>query len=478
MALPLHGRAAHRRLWVVAASADPTMKAAVGQCVGRIRSALAAKQLPSAGADGVTGAPTSGGQAASCFALISQTYSASDIDQVACELKHQLSGISPGVHVSGSVVDHVVSSDGSCHTPGLSILYHTPQGGSQLAGRPFYIGDAHGRQRLRETAVGRWHNEITDRHRPNDQTIHWKRGVSSATQAESYVSLPQELTKDISNPSCVRLLLFASDKESRQVLDALDARFPAAVKLGIVGSQTPFLNACDFTLFCSSRMYDGGVVGFVFEEQGSEELNPGNSIGQPDVAHDGLEEISGAFRIERAKGNVVLDLENGEAARTLIASIRKRRQQAGNAEMDGRLFAKITGGKDADSSAKGNWPAVFQVTGGDPAKGGLAVDTSKDIAAGQYIQFMMPRPTAARSRLADDREQLMIRFYADDYSSPEGTRAVATAGSAVFGGVTEGGFIYSTLEQPLDPNQASSSNVLSGTTECSVPGSVASLTLH
>ncbi|KAJ1962604.1 hypothetical protein GGI12_002555 [Dipsacomyces acuminosporus] len=485
----IHSLALRRRLWVAATSTEQTLNKAVGQCVNRIRSVLEAQQPPAATCSENS---TETRQRASCFALVSQTYPPSDIDRFVKELKRQLSAISPGTSVSGTVVDQVVSNDGNQHTPGISVLYHVPQRSNDLAGIPFYIGDEHGRQRLRGVAVGRWHSDITDRCKVDRHGAQWTNGVSSVTQAASSLSLPPELGEDICDPSRVNLILLASDKEPRQIIDALDARYPNAVKLGIVGSQTPFLNGHEFTLFDSTRMYDSGVTGLAFVEQGD-----GNSTQQadkltkqPKVSHDGLEAISDVFGIERAKGNVVLDLENGDAARALIASIRKKRQETGDVGMDDRLFARITNSSSPASTGE-PLSAVFQVTGGDPAKGGLAVDTLKDIEAGQSIQFMMPRRPANSPALAAKtakQASLTVKFCAADFSEPtlplplNGSSDTVAASGSVFGGATEGGFIYGmangcTASASISSSSSSSSSVLSGTTECSAPGSAVSLEL-
>ncbi|KAJ1939968.1 hypothetical protein FBU59_003950 [Linderina macrospora] len=326
----------------------------------------------------------------------------------------------------------------------------------------------HGRQRLREVAVGRWHNETTDRRRISDSAeAMWAQGESSVTQAGSHMVLPKELA-EIADPRRVRMILLASDKESRQVMDALDRRFPGATKIGVVGTQTPFVNGREFTLFGNSKVYDSGIVGlaFVDGEQGlcKEDFK---AIG---VACSGLEAVTEPQQIVRCKGNVVLELEDGEAARSLIAAVRRRRLETGSQSLDHRLFAKIADGEES---------LVFQVTGGDPAKGGLAIDTLKDISVGQSIQFLMRTDYQAKSPLAleipdNSIDTLTVAFAADDQSTVGQLNGSSSANiaSSVFGGVTEGGFIFGKPSTTATKTHS----IFGGSSESAVPGSV--LALH
>ncbi|KAJ1884698.1 hypothetical protein LPJ66_010483 [Kickxella alabastrina] len=497
-ALCRYGKTTQRRLWVTATSTDRSLDAAISQCAGHIRSALEKKQ------QSVQSQSREQPQEKthdSCFVLVSQSYSASDINRLTSNLKRQLDSPSAYISVAGTVVDRILASADGTHAPGLSILYHTPRVNSlsdaesrdrELEVRPFFIGDMHGRQRLREVAVGRWHNEVTDRFKKHQNDIQWKVGQSSATQAASHLELPHELGDGIADPSGVELIIMAADKESRQVLDALDARFPQATKIGIVGSQTPFLNGQEYTLLGNAGMEDSGVIGFAFVRAQGRPTRSACAVEQIQVTHGGLEAISDTLEIKRSKGNVVLEVEDGEAARLLIASVRKRRMAAGDVVLDDRLFAKITGSKDPGSVDC----AVFQVTGGDPAKGGLAIDTLQDIAPGQFIQFMMAARPPAENNAATvqpvlkdnvDSASVAVQFGAADFSGmvfqEEAPVLVSSSGSPsifVFGGVTEGGFIYGAPSAPvmIGTARAANGSVFSGSTECAVPGSMVDCVLR
>ncbi|KAJ2125810.1 hypothetical protein IW147_000581 [Coemansia sp. RSA 720] len=335
------------------------------------------------------------------------------------------------------VVDHIITSNGG-NVTGISMLFHSPEPNESSV--PFYVGDEHGRQRLREVAVGRWHNHITDRFK---QHAEWTHGPISATRAQSHIQLPHELA-NIADPSSVSLILFASDKETRQVLDKLDSQFPRAAKLGIVGSQTPFLNGRDYTLL-GPHIHTGGVVGVAFSTH----------VCMPRVMHTGLESISDVLKIERCKGNVVLELEQGDATHSLIAALRKQRMD-GDARVDSRLFARVT-------SAQGDESRVFQVTGGNPAKGGIALDTLRDLSPGQGIQFMMQSESEHRVTGTSHNPRVCFGVSSEHgFTCPEVT-------TQMFGGATEGGFSYGT-PQPR-ATQTNCGSVFTGSTECAVPGS-------
>ncbi|KAJ2856399.1 hypothetical protein GGI22_003826 [Coemansia erecta] len=465
-----------RLLWSAASSANTSLVSAALECAERIRNSVARTRRNTQNPT----QPSCLTAKDSCFVLVSQSYPSADIDKVVGILRQQLESVSNNISFSGTVVDHVIL--GGAKLPltgnGLSVVYNGSGDPdvSQLEAHPFYIGDIHGRQRLREVAVGRWHNKVTDRFKDHhSKSAQWISGHSSVTQAPSHMVLPPELVRDVKSPSLVDFILFAADKESRQALDLLDKRFPRAAKLGIVGSQTPFVNGREYTLFADSRTYESGMVGFAFAKRGQQSKA---AVGEPMISHDKLVPISDALRIVRCKGNVILELENGDAAHSLIASVRRKRaEMLDSSGEDNRLFAKITS-EDSSSASKPLHPVVFQVTGGDPAKGGLALDTLRDLSNGQHVQFMTMAAIPASSG-SSNLHGISLQFGAADFcggsSLPLKICAKGTPAAVLFGGVTEGGFVYS--RRLASSGQNSESSVLSGCVECSVPGSTVTLAL-
>ncbi|KAJ1815138.1 hypothetical protein LPJ75_002476, partial [Coemansia sp. RSA 2598] len=433
--LPSNAAFARRLLWAAATSTNSSLKVAVSECTDNINAVL--KRHRAANKQSKT--------RDSCFALVSQSFSAAEVETVAQMLRDRFSEADADVAVAGAVVDRVATTS-SCHgssglSDGVSMLYHRPEPGScpeaVLEARPFYIGDMHGRQRLREVAVGRWHNAVTDRFRDHQSLVQWKDGQSSVTQAASHLRLPEELEL-ISDPSAVELVLMAADNDSTQVFDALDSRFPQAIRLAIVGSQTPFFNGREHTLFDGNGLYESGVVGVAFvRRQGAFSARGSRAAEQPQVSYTGLRAISDVLEIRRSKGNVVLEVENGEAAHQLIASIRKQRISEGaSGATESRLFAKITSSRDSASGG-----VVLQVTGGDPTKGGLAIDTTKDIEPGHFIQFMMLDSLPCSASSPESIGRPVLRFGASDYSGiAEPAHGDTSVVPRVFGGATEGGF--------------------------------------
>ncbi|KAJ2390951.1 hypothetical protein GGI05_003079 [Coemansia sp. RSA 2603] len=478
VSIPLFNSAYLRRqLWIAATSTSPSLTTAVQKCATHIQKVLHNQSNAKPSPEKHQQSP------GSCFILVSQSYPARDVEQVVSRLRNQLGNIGTNMRIAGTAVDQVFSEGGNTSKSGLSVLYHATDPSSNDSGSlraiPFYIGDMHGRQRLREAAVGRWHNSITDRFNDHRSRIRWIDGHSSVTQAASHIQLPPELGDAVANPSSVELILMAADRESRQVADVLDSHFPMAYKLGIVGSQTPFLNGREYTILGDDEVCSSGVIGFVFVRSRGKTVpaSTDEATNCLRVRYPNLEAISDTLQIKRSKGNVVLEVENGEAARTLIANIRKRQIDAGSA-FDNRLFARISTNADNSDSA------VLQVTGGDPAKGGLAIDTTRDIEQGYFIQFMMATDSrqldlASRDDFgqmsARSSGEIHIMFGAQDHQN-ETTQDEPQNQSvaSIFGGVTEGGFVYGGGSLHTErTRKLFSGQVL----ECAVPGSTLEFTL-
>ncbi|KAJ2745520.1 hypothetical protein GGI20_002124 [Coemansia sp. BCRC 34301] len=421
--------AARRRfLWVAATSSATTLSAAVGQCAEQIRKAVNSSHLSTASRD-------------SCLALITPTYPASSIEDIAFSVSRALSGVSSAVDVIGTVVDRI--NDSHC---GLSLLFYTSRDTTGGPAVPFFVGDEHGRQRLREIAVGRWHTQATDRQAGLPQ---------SATQASLSVHLPTELT-EICNPSSIRLLLLASDRETHQASNALAQRFPRASILGLVGAATPFLNTRPYTLIGSS-VHSSGCVGLAFSDHAP-------SLA---VAHPGMAAATPVLRIARAKGNVVLEVEDAVAAHKLIAAMRS------GGSGDYRVYARISLTREAASEpllSPGPMSAVFHITGGDPAKGGVAVDTLSDIPSGSFIQFLVSTatPSAAELQLGADNRPAVVFGVSSDSANTSKNQAQP----GVLSVATEGGFVYSYPDRFTGGRE-----LFSGPTECAVPDSTATLLL-
>ncbi|KAJ2847802.1 hypothetical protein IWW36_003663 [Coemansia brasiliensis] len=454
----------NRRLWIAASSAEPSLHTAATQCITSIHAALQTHQAET---------PS---DKSHCFVLVSQQYQVSDTERIAKFIKEKLGSIAHSCTILGTVVDGIFSNKQKPATNGISVLFYQDE--PNQFSQPFYIGDEHGRQRLREVAVGRWHNQTTDRFIQHQDKISWVQGKSSATQAASHLQLPSEL-RQIDDPRMVQLIIFASDKETRQVLDALDMRFPNAIKLGIVGAQTPFFNGREFTLFKDHQVYDSGIVGVAFGacDGANQAAIPALAAGVPKVVYGRLKPISGQYRIERCKGNVILELEEGDGAHSLIAALRKARMEHQCHDSDSRLFARITCTQNQQASsgeaAELQSEKVFQVTGGNPAKGGLAVDTLCDLAPGQFIQFMMLADSPSSQTAPMAAMGCQVCFGADSSAEIDHSNS----STQVFGGVSENGFSYGAPLSSKPPYKNLSKSVFVGSTECAVPGSVVTLEL-
>ncbi|KAJ2487213.1 hypothetical protein IWW37_005335 [Coemansia sp. RSA 2050] len=431
--------AARRRrcLWASATSSDSDLSVAVARCAEQIRQTVVSSSSSSSSSSNHATVSRD-----ACFVSVTPTYSAAAIEQVSSSVSQALRGVSSAVDVVGTVVDQVNGR------AGVSLLFYTPRDRpSACAAVPFFIGDEHGRQRLREAAVGRWHLP--------GRGVYSQASVlpQSATQAASSVRLPPELA-DIPDPLSVNLLLIASDRETRQVVDALSSGFPSATILGAVGAATPFLNTRPYTLLGPS-IRSSGCIGLAFSGSAAPSLN---------VAHSGVAAATPVLRIVRAKGNVVLEMEDARAAHTLIAAMRS------NASGDKRVYARLSRTEAAARESllqPGPLSAVFRVTGGDPAKGGVAVDTLSDIPPGCFIQFLVSTGMPAATPEPGSGEGPTVVF---------GVTAEAVGDSSsqlgVYSAATEGGFVYAYPETTTN-----TTDLFSGPTECAVPGSRATLAL-
>ncbi|KAJ2899969.1 hypothetical protein IWW38_000767 [Coemansia aciculifera] len=205
--------------------------------------------------------------------------------------------------------------------------------------------------------------------------------------------------------------------------------------LGLVGAATPFLNARPYTLLGSTVHSSGSATP--------------------------------VLRIARAKGNIVLDIEDARAAHTLIAAMRT------GGSGDNHVYARISRTREAaltPLTCPGPMSAVFRITGGDPAKGGVAVDTLSDIPPGCFIQFLVAKSAPLSDNLMLDLSSgLSVAFGALSDSDCGGNTHIQ---SGVLSAATEGGFVYAHPSKP-----ATGTGLFSGPTECAVPGSTATLSL-
>ncbi|KAJ2022027.1 hypothetical protein GGI10_003021 [Coemansia sp. RSA 2530] len=419
-----------RCLWVSATSSSSELTVAVAQCTEHIRRAV------------VNSSKHTTTSQDACFVSVTPTYSAADIEQVSSSVSQGLRGVSSAVDVVGTVVDQVNGR------AAVSLLFYTPRDRqSASAAVPFFIGDEHGRQRLRESAVGRWHTPASDVYSRASVLPH------SATQAASSVRLPPELA-GIPDPLGINLLLLASDRETRQTADALSKHFPRAAILGLVGAATPFLNARPYTLLGAS-IRSSGCVGLAFSGSEAPVLS---------VAHPGMVAATPVLRIVRAKGNVVLEVENAKAAHTLIAAMRS------STSGDNRVYARLSCTEAAARESllqPGPLSAVFRVTGGDPAKGGVAVDTLSDIPPGCFIQFLVSASKPLAMPEPGTGGIPIVEFGATAETTGDNSPQLG-----VYSAATEGGFVYAYPETTTN-----STGLFSAPTECTVPGSRATLSL-
>lgn len=81
--------------------------------------------------------------------------------------------------------------------------------------------------------------------------------------------------------------LVISDDAPEGMLGALDSTYPAASKVGLIGSSTPFITGRPFTLFDSKDYFSDGALGIATFRISTEDL-------QPSLSFPGIRQLSSA----------------------------------------------------------------------------------------------------------------------------------------------------------------------------------------
>ncbi|KAJ3299300.1 hypothetical protein HK104_009419 [Borealophlyctis nickersoniae] len=102
------------------------------------------------------------------------------------------------------------------------------------------------------------------------------------------------------------------------------------------------------------------------------------------VDHPSLVPLGDTLRITSCRGNIILGLDGSNAAKELLkrVSLIQNDNSGGN---DGVLYLRVM-------NAGGS--AVYRITGGDPSKGTLAIDSVKDLREGMQVEFQYALPQA------------------------------------------------------------------------------------
>ncbi|OZJ03702.1 hypothetical protein BZG36_03306 [Bifiguratus adelaidae] len=321
-----------RRLWTAATANFTRLQDNIDACVSQCRQAEGAHNC----------------QPEVCVALLSNTFASQEYEQVPKLINDRLSN--PCVFV-GAVVDQVPSANGH----GVSLLCGSFR---KRTAHAFVVEDSSDRVKLKHKSVGRWGRTSS----PAKQSSIPMRSVSQANNA---YDLPSGLALDHGRfsdrkPSAIFML---SDNEPHQFIDSLDHHFPHAIKLGLLSSSTPFTTGRAHTLFSNNNIYSGGIVGFSL----SSSARPWMQDHDVDLAHPSLESIGQPVTVTKSN-----------AARLLLDMLDKSITSA--EQHQGEFYLSLLA-PDSDTEE-----VVARITSGDPSRGNMAVDVTRDIPIGQRVQ--------------------------------------------------------------------------------------------
>ncbi|KAF9551779.1 hypothetical protein EC957_004102 [Mortierella hygrophila] len=459
-----------KTLWTAATSSHPDLATALSQCLSSssTSSPMTTKTTDSNKKSGVT------------IILASRSYPGSDLLTLPSRIPDH---ISQSRHILGAVVDRVPTPSGH----GVSTLTLTPATATNAASdrlvdcQPFYLSSAESRRkRLKEKSVGKWARSQDIEERSLDTADAWS-SFKSISIGRNQVQVPTAALPPSSSTASAsgsndtdQDIVMISDLEVHQFLEALDSANPAASKVGLMASSTPFITGRPVTMFYDGQLVQDGVLGVSILKRPAAKQEITN------VTYPSMSPLGPAMQITRCRGNIILELDESNATRLLLD-----RLQATTLTKDKEYFL-ATGEPTAATSES---PAqvdmskatVYKITGGDPSKGNMAVDTVHDLQIGQWVQFIHHGQAQDHGHIDNDLSSsdiqtgaTTVRFTATDPNNTieeqesagsNGHHGNDTSASAQprFGGSSENGFIVG------QPNQ--------GTWVCAVTDSILKHTL-
>ncbi|KAF9359415.1 hypothetical protein BGX34_008357 [Mortierella sp. NVP85] len=177
-----------------------------------------------------------------------------------------------------------------------------------------------------------------------------------------------------------------SDLEVHQFLEALDVANPEASKFGLLASSTPFVTGKPVTMFYDGDVVQDGVLGVSLVVEKDQKKRPPTTATTTTVEYPTLAPLGPAMQVTRCRGNIILELDESNATRLLLD-----RLQATTLTKDKEYFL-ATGEpvqeNNQDVNVDMSQATVYKITGGDPSKGNMAVDTVHDLNVGQWVQFL------------------------------------------------------------------------------------------
>ncbi|KAF9155205.1 hypothetical protein BG015_010695 [Linnemannia schmuckeri] len=457
-----------KTLWTAATSSHPDLTTALYQCLSASStSSTTVTDSAKVKKSGVT------------IILASRSYPGSDLLTLPSKVPDY---ISQSQHILGAVVDRVPTPSGH----GISTLTLTPSTASSVLAsadrlvdcQPFYLSGAESRRkRLKEKSVGKWARSQDIEERSLDTADAWS-SFKSISIGRNQVQVPTAALPPSSSSASAsgsketnQDIMMISDLEVHQFLEALDTANPAASKVGLMASSTPFITGRPVTMFYDGQLVQDGVLGVSILKR------PASKQEITSVTYPSMSPLGPAMQITRCRGNIILELDESNATRLLLD-----RLQATTLTKDKEYFL-ATGEPTTPTSGSVaqvdmSKATVYKITGGDPSKGNMAVDTVHDLQVGQWVQFIHHGKAQDHGHIDNDLTSsdiqtgvTTLRFTATDPNNTiEEQEHVGSNGNNMsssvqprFGGSSENGFIIG------QPHQ--------GTWVCAVTDSVLKHTL-
>ncbi|CAG8493834.1 17302_t:CDS:2 [Acaulospora colombiana] len=233
------------------------------------------------------------------------------------------------------------------------------------------------RKEYKTKSVGRW----TSPEELKNQFLEISNGwyeiskFQSVSSAPKIFSLPKELKVLRDNNISPDLFFIISDSEPYQFLESLDHYFPKSKKESW-GTKPEILILSKIRKTVDLIIPLGVAVT-------SETSTMSNLL----IDHPSLRPISDPLRITRCQGNIILELEGLNPTESLLRHFKSGVDQENNfllsKETEFYMGLYDVNHEDALHDSE---MVINRILSGDPAKGNMAIDTTKDLKNGQYVK--------------------------------------------------------------------------------------------
>ncbi|KAG0142924.1 hypothetical protein CROQUDRAFT_661866 [Cronartium quercuum f. sp. fusiforme G11] len=192
-------------------------------------------------------------------------------------------------------------------------------------------------------------------------------------------------------PAEVKALIFFTASGPQPLLEGLQTAFPSAALLGLIAASTPFETGRPCTLFRDGWIGNDGAVGVALVNKAAS-----TPVARPKAYYHGLEALSKAMRVTAARGNIILTLDEKNAAQALMASIikssRSKSARSLPFQKEDDVFVAFYADEpqqqsDCATLNPEHLMEICKIVGGAPSRGALGINRTDHIPIGQWVQF-------------------------------------------------------------------------------------------